>query len=50
MSVFRSQLFGLGVVADESDDCKLIEVHLSFSLSARLPGHLKARGGCSQTQ
>jgi hypothetical protein len=44
------QLLGLGVAADESDDCKLIEVHECFSLSARLPGHPEASGGCSQTQ
>lgn len=29
---------------------KLIEVHECFSLSARLPGHPEARGGCSQIQ
>ena len=44
------QLLGFGVPADESDNRKLIEVHVCFSLSARLPGHPEASGGCSQTR
>jgi hypothetical protein len=35
------QLLGFGVAADESDDCKLIDVHECFFLSARCLGTRK---------
>src|SRR4051794_24027403 len=44
------QLLGLGVAADESDDRKLIEVHLSFFFLPVCLGTPEASGGCSQTQ